>query len=179
MTYEAFKFAEKKGWDARADAYDDFTGQLTTQAIPTLLAMAETAPGKRFLDLCCGTGRAAGAAAALGAHAEGLDVSEAMVDRARAAFPQATFDVGDAESIPRGRETFDAVICSFGVMHLGSPEAMFHEAARVLKPGGRIAISHWAGPPESPLFRIVFGTMQRLADMTVVPPSPPPFALSS
>ena len=42
-----------------------------------------------------------------------------------------------------------------------------------------MALSHWIGPPESPFFRIVFGTMQRLADMSVVPPSPPPFALSS
>ena len=179
MTYEAFKFAEKEGWDARAAAYDTFTGQVTTQAIPTLLAMAETAPGKRILDLCCGTGRAAGAASALGAQAEGLDVSPEMVDTARAAFPAVSFGVGDAEKIPGDSGYYDAVICSFGVMHVGSPEVMFKEIARVLKPGGRVALSHWIGPPDSPLFRIVFGPMQRLADMTVVPPSPPPFALSS
>ncbi len=53
MTYDAFKYAEKEGWDVRADAYDDFTGRVTTAAIPTLLAMAEIAPGKRVLDLCC------------------------------------------------------------------------------------------------------------------------------
>jgi ubiquinone/menaquinone biosynthesis C-methylase UbiE len=179
MAYDAFKSAEKQGWNARAGVYDDFTGQITTRALPTLLAMAETAPGKRILDLCCGTGRAAGAAAALGAHAEGIDASEAMVDAAMAAFPEATFDVGDAEALPREDSTYDAVLWSFGLMHVGSPEAVFSEMARVLKPGGRVALSHWIGPPESPLFRIVFGTMQRLADMSVVPPSPPPFALSS
>ncbi len=179
MTYEAFKFAEKEGWDARAAAYDDFTGQVTTGAIPTLLAMAETAPGKRILDLCCGTGRAAGAATALGAHAEGVDVSAAMVEAARSRFPAATFEIGDAESIPKDDGIYDAVVCSFGVMHVGSPEGMFKEIERVLRPGGRVALSHWIGPPESPLFRIVFGTMMRLADMSVVPPSPPPFALSS
>jgi SAM-dependent methyltransferase len=179
MTYDAFKFAEKEGWDARAGAYDDFTGHVTTGAIPTLLAMAETAPGKRVLDLCCGTGRATGAAQALGARAEGLDISPAMVEAARTQFPAADFDVGDAETIPRDGGIYDAVICSFGVMHVGSSDAMFNEIARVLKPGGRVALSHWIGPPDSPLFRIVFGTMQRLADMTSVPPSPPPFALSS
>lgn len=179
MTFEAFKFAEKEGWDARAAAYDDFTGQVTTGAIPTLLTMAETAPGKHILDLCCGTGRAAGAASALGAIAEGLDVSPEMVGAAKAAFPAVPFGVGDAETIPKDNDVYDAVICSFGVMHVGSTEAMFKEIARVLKPGGRVALSHWVGPPGSPLFRVVFGTMQRLADMTVVPPSPPPFALSS
>lgn len=179
MTFEAFKFAEKEGWDARASAYDDFTGRVTTGAIPTLLAMAEIAPGKRMLDLCCGTGKAAGAASALGADAEGLDVSAEMVRAAQSAFPTVEFATGDAESIPKENADFDAVICAFGVMHVGSPETMLSEIARVLKPGGRVAISHWIGPPESPLFRIVFGTMQRLADMSVVPPSPPPFALSS
>lgn len=178
MDYDAFKSAEKEGWDTRAAAYDMYTGQVTTGAIPTLLAMAETAPGRRILDLCCGTGRAAGAATALGANAEGIDVSEEMVHAARAAFPMAVFDVGDAEAIPRKDGIYDSVICSFGVMHVGSPEAMFTEIVRVLKPGGRVAISHWVGPPESPLFKIVFGTMQRLADMSLVPPSPPPFALS-
>jgi len=179
MTYDAFKFAEREGWDARADDYDAFTGQVTTGGIPTLLAMAETAPGKRILDLCCGTGRAAGAAAALGAHADGIDISAAMVETARTAFPAARFETGDAEAIPKDDGRYDAVICAFGIMHVGSPAKMFDEIARVMKPGGRVALSHWVGPPESPLFRIVFGTMQQLADMSVVPPSPPPFALSS
>jgi len=179
MGYEGFKRAEMDGWDARAGAYNNFTGQVTTRAIPTLLAMAETAPGARVLDLCCGTGRAAGAAVALGADAEGIDVSPAMINAARAAFPNAIFDMGDAEAIPREDSTYDAVIWSFGLMHVGSPETVFGEIARVLKPGGRVALSHWTGPPDSPLLRIVYGTMQRLADMSVVPPAPPPFALSS
>lgn len=178
MTYHAFKQAELAGWDARAAEYDDYTGQVTTRAIPTLLAMAETAPGMSLLDLCCGTGRAAGAAAALGARADGIDMSPAMVDAAGRAFPAARFEVGDAEAIPRPDASYDAVICSFGLMHVASPESLFSEMARVLKPGGRLALSHWCAPPDSPLFRIVFGTMQKLADMTVVPPSPPPFALS-
>lgn len=179
MSYEAFKFAEKMGWDARAATYDDFTGRVTTGAIPKLLAMAELAPGKRILDLCCGTGRAAGAASALGADAEGIDVSAAMVKAAQSAFPAASFATGDAEAIQKDDAVFDAVICSFGIMHVGSTETMFNEISRVLKSGGRVALSHWIGPPESPLFRIIFGVMQRLADMSVVPPSPPPFALSS
>jgi len=179
MSYIEFKRAEQRGWDARAGSYDDFTGQVTTRAIPTLLAMAETAPGKRVLDLCCGTGRGAGAASALGAQADGVDVSAAMVAAARNAFPNATFETGDAEAIPRDDGTYDAVICSFGLMHVGSPDLLLRETARVLKPGGRAALSHWVGPPASPLFRIVFGALQRLADMSSVPPSPPPFALSS
>ncbi|PWJ17467.1 class I SAM-dependent methyltransferase [Jannaschia seohaensis] len=179
MTYHAFKTAEKDGWGARASGYNASTGLVTTGAIPTLLAMAEAVPGRRVLDLCCGTGRAAGAAAALGAEAEGIDISEGMVTTAQAAFPGVPFAVGDAEAIPRPGGAYDAVICSFGVMHASDPAAMFAEMARVLRPGGRVALSHWVGPPASPLFRIVFGTMREHADMSLVPPSPPPFALSS
>ena len=177
MTYMVFKKTEIDGWEERAPSYNDFTGRVTTQAIPTLLAMAETAPGKCLLDLCCGTGRVAGAAASLGVQAEGIDASEAMVNAAREAFPQVSFAVGDAEEIPRDDGAYDAVICSFGLMHVGSPEALFREMARVLKPRGRVALSHWVGPPDCPLFRIVFGTIQKLANMTDVPPAPPPFAL--
>lgn len=179
MTYEEFKTAEKEGWEARAAAYNDYTGRVTSQAIARLLALAEIAPEQRILDLCCGTGRAAGAASALGARAEGIDISPAMVAAASAAFPNVSFEVGDAENIPRDNRTYDAVICSFGLMHVASPQGMLQEIGRVLRPGGCVALSHWVGPPESPLFKIVFGAMQRLADMSVVPPSPPPFALSS
>ena len=179
MGFDAFRNAEKEGWHARAGGYDATTGQVTTRAIATLLAMAEAAPGKRLLDLCCGTGRGAGAAAALGAQAEGIDVAPGMVAAARVAFPGVPFDEGDAEAIPREDGIFDAVICSFGVLHVGNPGAMFADIARVLKPGGRVALSHWVGPPESDFFRVVFGAIGAHADMSAVPPSPPPFALST
>jgi len=179
MSYEDFRIAEREGWNVRAGAYDEATGKVTTAAIPTLLALAGAAPGLRILDLCCGTGRAAGAASALGARADGVDISPAMVEAAGQAFPSARFDVGDAEAIPRRDDTYDAVISSFGIMHVGSPETMFREIARVLKPGGRVALSHWVGPPESPFFKVVFGAIQRFADRSVAPPGPPPFALSS
>lgn len=179
MQYEAFKQAEVEGWNARAEAYDSVTGLITTQAVPTLLAMAETAPGHTILDLCCGTGSAVGAAAALGARAEGIDASPQMIAVARNRFPGVRFEIGDAEAVPRADESYDAVLCSFGLLHVGDPAAMLGEIARVLKPGGRAALSHWVGPPDSPFFRIVFGTMQRLADLSAAPPAPPPFALAS
>lgn len=179
MNYDEFKKAEVEGWHSRAENYDDVTGLITTQAIPLLLHLVQTAPRRRVLDVCCGTGRAVGAAIALGAQAEGVDAAPGMIAVARARLPGAVFEIGDAEAIPRESGAYDGVVCSFGLMHVGSPDALLGEIARVLKPGGRAALSHWVGPPASALFRIVFGAMQRHADLSAAPPAPPPFALSS
>jgi SAM-dependent methyltransferase len=96
MTYDAFRAAELQGWDAHADVYDDATARATVQSVPDLLAAVRLWPGARLLDVCCGPGYAAGAAAALGADAEGIDFAPAMARAARARFPGVAFAEGDA-----------------------------------------------------------------------------------
>lgn len=179
MPFHDFAEAERAGWDRRAAGYGATTARATTQAIPSLLAAARVASGTCMIDVCCGPGYAAGAAAALGAEATGVDVSPAMIAAARAAFPACRFDAGDAATLPAADHAFDAAVCGFGLFHLADPAAALAEMRRVLRPGGRIALSQWAGPAASPFFKVVFGALGAHADMTVAPPGPPPFALSS
>jgi ubiquinone/menaquinone biosynthesis C-methylase UbiE len=178
MTYDDFRAGELQGWDTRAEAYDTATARATVQAIPDLLAAVRLAPGRRVLDVCCGPGYAAGAAAALGAETRGIDFAPGMVRQARERFPGLAFDEGDAERLSFPDASFDAVLCNFGLLHVTAPERAMSEAFRVLRPGGRYAFSQWCAPEENPLYRMTLEILRRHADMSVAPSAPDGFALS-
>lgn len=174
-----FKSLERQGWSDRAAGYDDYTARITNPGIAPLLAAARLAPGQQVLDVCCGTGLAAAAAAARGASLIGLDISEAMIAAANEKGLAAEFRVGDAEALPFADAAFDRVICNFGLYHLPDPDRAIAEAARVLKRGGRYAFTTWCGPDVSPLFRIIPEAIKLYGTMDVdLPPAPPAFRLA-
>jgi SAM-dependent methyltransferase len=132
--------------------------------------------GERVLDLACGTGNTALAAAARGARVTGLDLTPEMLDVARRRAQEERFDAlewrtGDAEDLPFGGATFDVVLSSCGVMFAPDPERAAAEIARVTKPGGRIALQAWT--PDGGVARL-FAVSAR----HVPPPAglPSPFA---
>lgn len=95
--------------------------------------------GARVLEIGCGTGRLAHELATReGARVLALDVSEAMVARARVRGVDAR--VGRAEALPFKRGWFDAVVARMAI-HLVDRQRAFAEAARVLAPGGRIVVA--------------------------------------
>ncbi|WP_299447936.1 class I SAM-dependent methyltransferase [uncultured Phycicoccus sp.] len=100
------------------------------------------------LDLATGPGTTALAAARRGCRVTGVDISEVLLERARARAAaeglQVTFAHEDAENLPYDAGTFDAVMSTFGIGFTPSPEDVAREAMRVLRPGGRLALTHWA-----------------------------------
>jgi ubiquinone/menaquinone biosynthesis C-methylase UbiE len=101
-------------------------------------------PGDRFLDVGCGTGAAVRAAAPLVERANGVDLSPEMIERARVLAGDvvgASLVVGDSESLPFPAGAFSAVLCSSSFHHYPVPERALAEMARVLRPGGRVAIA--------------------------------------
>lgn len=152
MAHERQKSEERAAWGARAQTYSRITARATVQAIPALLQAVRLTPSLRLLDVACGPGYAAGAAAALECQGLGVDISDEMVAVARARQLAADFEIGDAEALRFAEASFDLVVCNFGVFHFPRAEAAFAEALRVLKPGGRYAFSQWAAPAESPFF---------------------------
>jgi SAM-dependent methyltransferase len=102
-----------------------------------------------------------------------------MIALARAKLPACDFRVGDAEALPFDDQTFDRIICNFGLFHLPEPDRAIAEAARVLHPRGIFAFTTWRGPDASPLFKIVPEAIQAHGNLDVgLPPAPPPFRLA-
>ena len=174
-----FKEMEHSGWHAKAPTYDAFAGQVTNQAMDALLDAAGVAAGMRLLDVACGPGYGAGAAAARGAKAVGVDFAEDMVGEAIKNFPSAEFQVGDGENLPFEDGSFDAVVCPFGLLHMPEPEMAVREAFRVLRSGGRYAFSVWTTPDTHEFFALVLAAIQTHGNMDVpLPPAPPIFRFS-
>lgn len=140
----SFRDVELAGWMVRAESYDAFFSMITKQAIPHFLAVLGELPGKAVLDVCCGPGHLAAAAAQRGAYVEGVDFARTIVERATENYPEVLFTEGDAADLPYGDRAFDYVVCAFGVMHLEQPDEAIADAHRVLRPGGIYAFSQWA-----------------------------------
>jgi len=122
----------------------------------------------RVLDVATGPGWVAAQAAERGASVVGVDVAEAMIARARRAYPALDFRRADAHELPFADASFDAVVGNLAVMHLSRPERAMAEFARVLRPGGRVVLTAWADPSQHRLVGIFLDAM---AEARAVPPA--------
>lgn len=165
---------EQVGWQRAAAHYADMFGALTAQAAEALLDAAAVTAGTRVLDVATGPGYVAAAAARRGARVVGIDFATAMVADARSRYPELEFREGDAEALAEPDASFDAVVMSFGLLHLERPEAAIAEAHRVLVPGGRAAFTVWASPAAVG-FTIVLDAIKAHGRMDVGLPEGPPF----
>lgn len=130
-------------------------------------------PGMRVLDVACGTGNTAIPAARRGATVTGVDFAPNLLEQARARAAAENlavqFDEGDAEHLHYPDASFDAVVTVFGAMFAPRPDRVASELARVLRPGGLLAMGNWN--PAS-----FTGAMFRVGARHVPPPPgvPPP-----
>jgi SAM-dependent methyltransferase len=116
--------------------------------------------GERVLDVACGNGNAALAAARRFCQVVGVDYVPALLERARqrahAEGLEATFQEADAEALPFPDASFDVVLSTCGAMFAPDQERTASELLRVCRPGGRIGMVNWT--PDSyvaELFRAI------------------------
>jgi ubiquinone/menaquinone biosynthesis C-methylase UbiE len=134
-------------YDAIADFYDATVGDsVSDPATAALLELLGDVGGTRVLDLACGQGRVARELARCGGRVVGVDLSTALLDKARAIETRAplgiTYLEGDVEvsSLLHG-ETFDSIACNYGLSDVEDLEAVLATVHRLLVPGGRFVFS--------------------------------------
>jgi len=129
------------------------------------------------LDVGCGSGLTLVLAAQRGATPTGLDISPGLLGIARDRLPGADLRDGDMESLPFGDAAFDAVVGVNAFQFAGDPRRALGEAARVVRPGGRVVASLFAAPERSQ------GTVVHEAMSALIPPGQAddhaPYALSA
>lgn len=140
----------------QAQAYDDlFVPALFGQWAPQLLDCARVRPGQSVLDVACGTGvvaRTARDAAEPSGRVVGVDLNPAMLEVAREARPDLEWVQGDAEDLPFADAEFDVALCQSALFFFADPGRAVAEMARVVAPGGVVALQTYAPLTEQPAY---------------------------
>lgn len=147
-----------------------------------LVGLAAPQPGERVLDVACGTGvvtRLAARRAGPG-QVTGLDISPAMLEMARSqpAEVPVSWQEGSVLELPFADATFDLVLCQQGVQFFPDRAAGLREMARVLVPGGRLAVAAWAPIGQSPGFDALAVALERHVSAAAAAAARSPYALS-
>lgn len=131
-------------WSALAPGWAETWGPVADPVRTVLLDATRTGPGTRLLDVGCGSGELLALASARGAHARGVDAAPGMIALARTRAPAADVRVADAARLPWPDASVD-VVTVVATLHLvEDADAALAEAARVLVPGGLLAVAGWA-----------------------------------
>jgi ubiquinone/menaquinone biosynthesis C-methylase UbiE len=141
---EAVKNMQRAGWETGDYPRVGNTLQIIAER---LVEAADVRAGERALDVACGQGNAAIAAARRFAEATGVDYAANLLaqgrERAAAEHLPVRFVEGDAEQLPFPDDAFDLALSTVGVMFAPNHRSAADELVRVTAPGGRIALASW------------------------------------
>lgn len=138
---------ERDRWRGRASAYEASLGALCAFTAPLVLDAAGVAAGWRVIDAGTGPGTLARLAAERGALVVALDGERGMLELARIHLASAVFCEAVLPRFPVRGGWADAAVANFVINHLGDPPAGMAEVVRVVRSGGKVAVTVWPSPP--------------------------------
>jgi ubiquinone/menaquinone biosynthesis C-methylase UbiE len=133
-----------RSYDDVAETYERVHAPRLLEVARELVAYAQIGDGSRVLDVGTGTGVAAEAALEAGARVVGIDPSVAMLRVGLRERPAIPFAAAEAIDLPFRNGPFDAVTGNFVLSHFRRYETALFDMIRVLKPGGRLALTSWS-----------------------------------
>ena len=159
---DPIRMRARAAYDAAADRYDDAALGFWARSGERTIERLGLQPGMTVLDMACGSGASSlPAARRVGPTGKviGIDLSERMLqmgrDKARrAGLGQVEFRAGDMTRAGFPDGSFDAVVCVFGVSFAPDMEGLVAELWRMVKPGGRLAITTWGPRLWSPMYDV-------------------------
>lgn len=162
-TIEEARRVNYETWETIAPTWADRREQVEAVAAPVrewVLRELDPQPGDTLLELAAGVGITGFEAARLIGDEGKLiasDFSPAMLEQTKQAGAEfgvdnADYRVIDAEQIDLDDDSVDGVICRFAYMLMPDPDAALAETRRVLRPGGRLALTVWGPPERNPFF---------------------------
>lgn len=156
---------EPEAWNLVSRGYvDDMVPQFEAFANEALRLACVTS-GARIVDVACGPGTLAFAAAARGAHVSALDFAEDMIAaletrRRRDGIRNIEARVGNGMALPYASASFDAGFSMFGLMFFPERDTGFAELARVLRPGAGAVVSSWQPLDRVPILGLTFAAIR-------------------
>ena len=137
-------------------------------ALQLLVNASGTGPDDSVLDVACGPGLVACAFARSARQVTGIDLTPAMIERARALAAEqrlanVTFQIGDVLPLPFPDAAFSIVVSRFAFHHFLDPAAVLAEMRRVCRPGGRVVVADLMASPD-PAKAAAFHRMEMLRD---------------
>jgi ubiquinone/menaquinone biosynthesis C-methylase UbiE len=160
--------AVQKQFTRTAEAFSTFAVRDTPEVLSEKVEFAKLQTTDAVLDLACGPGAFALAAASRVNIVRGVDLTSEMLRRARAAqvekqISNAAFVRGDVGYLPFPPATFDLVSCQCAFHHLPKPHSVLQEMVRVAKPQGRLLIIDPLAP-ESDSKYLLYNRIELLRD---------------
>jgi len=163
-------------WGQKARDWEEHLEPMARPAYERVLSRVGIQPGISILDVGCGAGLFVKMAHDMGASLTGLDLSEPLLTLAEERTPKAEFHLSDMAELPFPDASFDIITAFNSVQFAPSPVDVLNEVRRVVRPGGKVAITVWGHPEECEAAGFIMSLREFLPpDMA---DSPDPFALS-